>query len=97
MGQDDQFILETVCPLNEIIQVHVPKFVYLLAAVAGSDEAQFCYQDFRAVYIGTSIEASRARIAGVRKYRRSNLRGDGHTRELQVPKLVARQAVIFWL
>jgi len=35
---DDHLILEAIGPLHEIVQVHVPELVNLLAAMIGPDE-----------------------------------------------------------
>src|SRR5439155_16044672 len=49
MAGDNQFVLEPVGPLDEIIQVHVAELVNLLPAVSRPEEAQLRDQDLRLV------------------------------------------------
>ena len=97
MSADDQLVLETVSPFDEIIQVHVAELVNLLPAVIGPDKAQLGNQHLGLEDRRIVVQASGAGIAGISHQRRPYLTRHRHPRKAQVTDLVAGQPVILLL
>src|SRR5438552_650907 len=73
VAADQQLVVKTIGPLQEIVQVHVTELVDLLAAVVGTDETEFRDQDLRLEDRRIGVQARRARVAGVAQQRCSHL------------------------
>src|SRR6476660_7735390 len=58
VSADNQLVLETICPFQEIIQVHMPEFVNLLTAMIWANEAHFGNEDLRLIHCREIIQSS---------------------------------------
>ena len=95
VGEDDEFVLEAVCAIEEIIEVHVPEFMNLFAAVFRAEEGHFGDQDFAGEDVGVSIETVRSGIAGEADEWGQGFGGDFGALQTQVTDLVAAEPAEF--
>src|SRR5579883_1152437 len=97
MRTDNYLVMETIGPLDVVIQVHVAEFVDLLAPVVGANEAQLGDEDLGLINRWISVHTSRIGIAGIGNQRGPDLACYRHARQTEIADLVSRQTVIFLL
>ncbi len=93
--EDDEFVLEAMGTIEEIIEVHVAEFVNFFAAMFGPEEGHFGDEDFAGVDIGVSIEAWGGGIAGEADEGVEEFGGDFGALESEVADLVAGESAEF--
>jgi hypothetical protein len=70
---DDDFVLEVVSSVNEVVEVHVSMLVDLVLLMFGGQEGHLGDENFGPVHVGACIQASGRSVAGVRDHRDSDL------------------------
>ena len=93
--EDDEFVLEAVGAIEEVIEVHVPELVNLFAAVFRAEKSHFGDQDFAGEDVGMSIEAVRSGVAGEAQNWGERFGGDFGALQTQVTDLVTAEPAEF--
>ena len=88
MTQDDLLVLEAIDTFAEIIQMHVPVLVDLLAAMTLGEERHFGDEILHLVEDRILIESRRARVTGLTEERKSLFRRDLGASQSQIANLV---------
>lgn len=95
VGEDDQFVLEAVGSIEEVVEVHVAELVNFFAAMFGPEEGHFGDEDFAGVDVGVSIEAWGSGIAGEADEGGEGFGSDFGALESQVADLVSAESAEF--
>lgn len=90
--KDDEFVLESLFAVEEIVEVHVAEFVDFFTAMGGSEERHFRDQDVAGVDIGMGIESVGGGIAGEADERCEEFGGDFDSLHADVADLVTGES-----